>query len=175
MTALCARRRDLKTAPIEFSDSATEKDCHGIRNNGEWRCSLPIGVNFSKHITRSHDLQTQHREHKGAEYTERNSGHKSPRAPQQQRAPWATRAFLSGYAESCGSHKPHHKKPKVRHPAESSKASTGAAIKGAQESVYLLIGRYKSPRAPQQQRAPWATRAFLSGYAQSCGSHKPHP
>jgi hypothetical protein len=31
--------------------------------------------------------------------------------------------------------------------------------KGAQESVHPLIGRYKSPRAPQLQRAPWATRA----------------
>jgi len=54
MTALCTHRRALKTAPIEFSDSTTEKDCHCIRNNGEWRCSRPIGVNFSKHITRSH-------------------------------------------------------------------------------------------------------------------------
>ena len=54
MTALCTHRRALKTAPIEFSDSTTEKDCDCIRNNGEWRCSRPIGVNFSKHITRSH-------------------------------------------------------------------------------------------------------------------------
>jgi len=60
MTALCTHRRALKTAPIEFSESTTEKDCHCIRNNGEWPCSRPIGVNFSKHITRSHgDLQTR--------------------------------------------------------------------------------------------------------------------
>ena len=31
-------------------------------------------------------------------------------------------------------------------------------IKGAQWSVHLLSGRYKSLRAPQLQRAPWATR-----------------
>jgi hypothetical protein len=64
---------------------------------------------------RTDDLQTQirHRAHRGAEYTERKSGHKSPRAPQllllwrapsrRLRAPWATRAFPPGCAKCCAS------------------------------------------------------------------------
>jgi hypothetical protein len=104
MTALCARRRALKTAPVEFSESSTEKDCHCIRNNGEWRCSRRLGLIFpSTSLARTDDLQTriQHRAYRDAEYTERNSGHKSPRAPQllllwgapsrRLQAPWATR------------------------------------------------------------------------------------
>jgi hypothetical protein len=53
MTALCARRRDLKTAPIEFSGSTTEKSCHCIRNKASGG-TVGFGFNFSKHITRSH-------------------------------------------------------------------------------------------------------------------------
>jgi len=72
------------------------------------------GVNFFQahhSLTRTiFKTQIQHRAHRGAEYTERNSGHKSPRAPQLQRAPWATRAFLPGSAQCCGSHKPHPQK-----------------------------------------------------------------
>jgi hypothetical protein len=196
--------------------------------------SRPIGVNFSKHITRSHGRSSnpnQHRAHRGTEYTERNSGHKSPRAPQPQRAPWATRAFPPGYAQCCGSHKPHPQKRPFAVPFESPFESQGRqGRQGKQGKPFEAQGKrvrnptvgrlglifpstslartddlqtqiqhrahrdakyternsgHKSPRAPQllllrrapsrRLRAPWATRAFLPGSAQCCGSHKPHP
>ena len=116
MTALCTHRRALKTAPIEFSESTTEKDCHCIRNNGEWRCSRPIGVNFSKHITRSHGRSSNpnstqsaqrrkvHREKLWAQRPRASQLLLLRRAPSRRlRAPWATRTFPPGCAKCCAS------------------------------------------------------------------------